>query len=346
MSSINLAQVGLGSGIQWSLIIDHELQQFHKYNIAPLQERQDSIETKVSALSSLRSEMTELMDVSESMNTPSELRAMTAESSDEDVIGVSAESGATAGTHEVTVNQLADSEIETHTGVDDASTVINNSGGVQQFTYTYDDQSITLNVQSGATLENLRDLINNDQDNPGVTASILDDGSGSSSSHHLVLRGSETGKTYGITIDDGQTTLQGDWANLTADAGAGSGTLNVDATAPFAQYQAVLVGDDDSGSEVHIVDTVGAGSLTLRNTLSSAMTTGQNAYVTPRGMGDGVASATSAGTTEISVTDASKFQEGKSIVVADGTGSEELTIASVDTASDIITVEEIGRAHV
>lgn len=339
MNSVKLADLGLGSGIEWSRIIDQQLEQYKEHNIAPLKDRKQDIESQLKALSSLRSKISDLSGVSDSMNKPSEMKAMKASSSDEGILTASADSDAAAGTHDVTVNQLADGEIETHTGIDDSETVVNNTGSTQQFAYNYDGQTIVVDVNPGATLKDLSDTINNDADNPGITASVLDDGSGGSTSHHLELRGDDTGASYDITIDGGNTTVAGDWGNLTADAASGSSSVSVDDTSAMNQYQAVIVNDDDSAAEYHVIDSISSGTVNLQGTLSSDFTTGQNAYATPRGIGSGVSSSVSAGATEISVSDASQFQEGKNVVIADGTNNEKLTISSIDTTNDVITVE-------
>lgn len=79
------------------------------------------------------------------------------------------------------------------------------NGAAGAFSYTYDGVTRTLTTAAGTTLEGLRDLINNDGSNPGLVASILRYGG----TYHLVLAGTETGGDYGITINDGQTTLAG-----------------------------------------------------------------------------------------------------------------------------------------
>jgi len=78
------------------------------------------------------------------------------------------------------------------------------SGG-GTFVYTYDSTSRTVTVTSETTLEGLRDLINNDAQNPGVSASILE----YNSMYHLVLAGKDTGTDYSITIDNLSTTIEG-----------------------------------------------------------------------------------------------------------------------------------------
>ena len=64
-------------------------------------------------------------------------------------------------------------------------------------------------MPDGTTLAGLVNLINSDANNPGVIASILDDGLDSDTSHHLVLTGEDTGKANYILIDAEATTLDG-----------------------------------------------------------------------------------------------------------------------------------------
>ena len=73
------------------------------------------------------------------------------------------------------------------------------------FSYTYDSTTRTISVSADTTLADLRDLINNDAQNPGVSASILE----YNSTFHLVLAGKDTGTSYSITINDLSTTIEG-----------------------------------------------------------------------------------------------------------------------------------------
>ncbi len=337
-SSVDLSKMGLGTGIDWPQIIKQEMDSYRETNLKPLQEREKEVEATISTLGELESKLGSLSSVADKMDTASELKAMTAKSSNTDQLTVSAGPEATEGSHDVMINQLANSEIETHSGVDELETVVNNTGSTQQFAYTYNGSTYTVDVNDGATLADLRDTINNAGDNPGVSASVLDDGSGTSTSHHLVLKGSDTGSDYGISIDDATTNLDGDWSGLSADAN-GTSSVTVNDATPFSQYQAVKVNDDDSTAEYKIIDSISSNTLTLQSSLSSDFTTGQNAYTTPRGIGSGAASSISAGVSEITVSDADDFQVGKQIMVADGSGNETLTISSIDTSTETITVE-------
>ncbi len=335
MGSINFS--GVSTGIDWSVIIDAEIQARTRQVITPIQEWKTSWENKLTAFDQLRSLLTALQSAVQEMDTPSELRSYTVQSSEESVVDATVSGTASPGTYSVEVNQMADAEVEIHNGVDDAATLVNNSGADQDFAYSYAGESITLQVASGMTLEDLAAIINNDGNNPGVTAYILDDGSGSATSHHLVLRGNDTGATYTISIDAGGTTLAGDWGDLTADASLGNSSVTVDDVSSFNQYQAIIVDDDDSSAEYHIINSIASNTLSLRGTLGADFTMAQNAYATPRGIGSGLATGATSGSSEVTVDDASHFQVGNSVIVADGANSEELTISAVDTATNTIT---------
>ncbi|MCA1988299.1 MAG: flagellar filament capping protein FliD [Desulfarculus sp.] len=67
------------------------------------------------------------------------------------------------------------------------------------FSYTYNGQKIDVSVMSGTTLSQLATLINVDSDNPGVTASIINDGLGLPTSYKLVLTGKNSGAQYQIS---------------------------------------------------------------------------------------------------------------------------------------------------
>ncbi len=105
---------------------------------------------------------------------------------------------------------LAQTEKELHSGVASEDTIINNSGSSKVFAYKYaGGDTIEVSVADGATLQDLVDAINEDSKNPGVVATIVNDGQGLSNSYHLVLTGKNQGAAYTIDIDDSKTTLDG-----------------------------------------------------------------------------------------------------------------------------------------
>jgi flagellar hook-associated protein 2 len=85
-----------------------------------------------------------------------------------------------------------------HAGfTDDTSTAVTNANGT--FTYTYGGEEVSLSVLAGVTLSQLASLINDDTGNPGVSATIINDGQGLPTSYRLVLTGTSSGAKNQIT---------------------------------------------------------------------------------------------------------------------------------------------------
>jgi len=335
MGTINFS--GVSSGIDWQALIESQIAMRRAAVITPIEEWKADWQAKIDAYDELEPLLVDLQDAAEAMDTVAELRSYQALSSSETKLEASASTASSAGTYSIEINQIADAEVEIHSGVDDDSTIINSSGATRTFAYAFGDTEISLSVADGLTLSDLVALINNDASNPGVAAYILDDGSDSATSHHLVLSGTETGANYTIAINAALTDVAGEWSDLAADASSGASAVTVADTSAFEQYQAIIINDDDSPAEYHIIGSVAGNTLNLQGTLASDFTTAQNAYATPRGMGSGLAEAVSSGETVVTVDDASYFRAGETVIVADGSGYEEAVVSETDTDANTVT---------
>jgi flagellar hook-associated protein 2 len=128
----------------------------------------------------------------------------TATASDPSLATVAASSSAVAGVYNLTVNSLAKANIVASQGFDSASSAIgqgtfgiqNGSGAVT---------TITIN-SANATLQGLADAINTS--GAGVTASVVNDGTGSDS-YRLLLTSNSTGTANAINITNNLTNVAG-----------------------------------------------------------------------------------------------------------------------------------------
>jgi flagellar hook-associated protein 2 len=85
-----------------------------------------------------------------------------------------------------------------HSGwADESTTAVTTSDAT--FTYVYGGQTETVSVDADSTLTDLMQAINSSNSNPGVVASILNDGQGLPTSYKLVLTGTDTGAKYQIS---------------------------------------------------------------------------------------------------------------------------------------------------
>ncbi len=201
---------GLGSGVDSASIID-KLVEVESSQINRLEAWRDEWTAKIAALQELDTKLSELRTTAGAMDTLAKFAAKNAGVSDSTVLSATAAASATAGTHQVLVNQLAQNEVEVHAGLAAGDTVVNSSGANQVFAFSYaGGAAVSISVPDGTTLTELAALINTSGANPGVTATVLDMGdSYTTDRYRLMITGNSTGSANTITIDDGLTTLDG-----------------------------------------------------------------------------------------------------------------------------------------
>ena len=244
---MSTALSGVFSGIDSASIVS-QLMAINSKPLTNLQTKKAKEQNKQAAVSDLESRFDSLRDLLDKLRDAKTLQQVSVNSSDSTVLTATAGTGSGEGTHTVVVNQLATTQrrIQT-TGLAATDTLV----GAGTFEYTYKGVTRTLRTTDTSTLANLRDLINNDGANPGVSASLLQfDGS-----YHLVLTGRDTGADNTITIT-GNTTL----------SGFASGDIAVTQEAHNAQlrvdgFPAATWIDRSSNSVSDVIDGV---TLTLR----------------------------------------------------------------------------------
>jgi len=200
----SIALPGLQTGIDTEAIVQ-QLVAAAGIGLTRLETRQARWQEKHDAFGTLETRLETLQTTLDDLRHRADLQAYTAASNDTERLTVEAGASASEGAHDVTINQLAAAERQVHDGVADLDTLV----GEGVFAYTYNGETRTVQTTDETTLEDLRDLINNDAGNPGATASILEYDAGGDQVYHLVLSGNDTGAEYTISIDDGQTTLDG-----------------------------------------------------------------------------------------------------------------------------------------
>ncbi|HUS47778.1 MAG TPA: flagellar filament capping protein FliD [Phycisphaerae bacterium] len=201
---MGLTLPGVFSGIDSESIIS-QLMAVNSRPLYLLGNRKYQLQAKQTAVSEVERRLTQLKELAEGLWDPNGLRAVNASSSETDVLTAVASAGAGEGIHQIEVAALAAAERLVHAGVATLDTTV----GEGAFSYIYNGVTRTLYTTGETTLEDLRDLINNDSANPGVTASILQYDAGGGQVYHLVLGGNDTGDDYDITVNDAGTTLDG-----------------------------------------------------------------------------------------------------------------------------------------
>lgn len=259
--------IGPSSGINYDQLITGMLN-LERQPIINLQQKQSVYNAKITAYGELSSRLSALKSAADALRTTSNFYVKTASSSNTTVLDATANNSATAGSYLIEPHsvagkiQLASADRRTSTTtVASSTTVINSSGTNQTFEYTYAGTTRTLTVADQTTLAGLRDLINNDTGNPGVTASILQVGT---NDYRLVLAGKSTGSSNNITIT-ANTTLNG--AGGTYNFTDAAFTASTAADAKFR-----VGGVDISRSTNTITDVIPGVTFTLKAESTTSVT--------------------------------------------------------------------------
>lgn len=194
---------GIGAGADWNGIIN-QLLQIESRPLTQLQTREKVIEKQISDYGLVKSAVDTFKSAVEDLTNDTGFAAFSTTSSDEAVLTVAADSSAVASSYDVVVTQLASRDKLASSAYTDSATAT----GTGSLSITVDGTTMNLAVDAtNNTLAGLRNAINDASDNPGVTATILNEASGS----RLILTSEETGLANAISVsvvdaDDGSNT--------------------------------------------------------------------------------------------------------------------------------------------
>ena len=199
MSTIKLA--GLSTGIDTEQLIA-QLMAVEKRTVNLYTARKKTWDDRKDVLDKLETKLSNLRNSIRDLSDADELKAFSASSSDSDAVTAEASYNSFEGNHNVIVNQLATSERWVHkTGLEYAEDYV----GEGTFIYSYNNKETSITTTETTTLEELVNLINNDANNPGITASMLY----YNKAYHLVLNGNDAGTDYRISVNSGSTQVLG-----------------------------------------------------------------------------------------------------------------------------------------
>ncbi len=188
---------GLQTGIDTSALIS-QLMEVERRQLYVYEDRRDTWTQRQTALRDLESKLRNFRTAARNLSSADTLRAYNISTSDKDKLTAEAGNQAFEGSHNVVINRLARSARTVHTaGLKYAEDYV----GAGTFIYSYNHKETTVTTTATTTLQDLVGLINNDADNPGVTASLLH----YNDKYHLVLNGNDAGSDYKIRINAGST---------------------------------------------------------------------------------------------------------------------------------------------
>ncbi|HBW14766.1 MAG TPA: flagellar hook protein FliD [Desulfovibrio sp.] len=193
--SINFT--GLGGGVDFAQVIDG-LKKIEQVPMNRLTLWKADWQRRKDAFGDLRTELATFKNVVDGMDTLEEVLVKTASSSNAAVASATTSSAALEGTYRIEVNKLASNGIWTFNDTfADKTQQVNTSTTDQSFVYTYKGTTRTMTVPPGTTLDGLKNIINNDPQNPGVRASLVQNGN----AWTFQMHGMDLGSEASLTID-------------------------------------------------------------------------------------------------------------------------------------------------
>lgn len=192
-----ITAAGVGSGLDIETIVS-QLMTLERQPLVNLQRQEAATNAQLSAYGQIKSAISSFKDAMADLSTEDKFKIFTATSSDDAVLTATTTSTAASGIYNLTVNRLAQNHKMGSDEVADTATFGGAAG--DELTLTMGTDSSTIDLSSAQTLSEVRDAINSAADNPGVTATILNTGTGL---QRLVLTSDESGYDNRVQLSYG-----------------------------------------------------------------------------------------------------------------------------------------------
>ncbi len=224
---------GLLSGIDTNTLIQ-QLMLLERGTLNRYEAREKTWTERKDALSSLQTKLEALRSATRDLSDAGALRAFATTSSDPDILTAEAAHNAFEGNHTVVVNQLANAERWVHTA---GQEYLEDYVGAGTFLYSYNHQETVITTTADTTLEDLAGLINNDANNPGVTANLMF----YNGAYHLMLNGNDAGSDYEISVNASNTEV---WQAAAPFTVGSENAALADRLVDLDQFSGTLAGDE------------------------------------------------------------------------------------------------------
>lgn len=221
-----ISSPGIASGIDVKSIVS-QLVELERAPLKSLQTQGASLQSKVSVYGSLKSMATALGDAADKLAQPANWSSVSATSSDNTAVGVTATGTAARTSLSVEVQRLAKAQSTASSAVAKDSPVGSGTLSIQLGSWASGSfaagsaAAVDVSVAADDSLSDIAAKINDAE--AGVSATVLRDASG----ERLLIRSNETGEVNGfriqVTDDDGSGTDANGLSRLAYDPGTASG---------------------------------------------------------------------------------------------------------------------------
>ncbi len=216
---MNITSLGIGSGLDLEGIVEAFINAEAIPEEARLQKRKDEVSVELSGVSSFKSSLSTFDNILEKLSADDAFNKQVLNVSSED-IEVTTNGFASSGSFSVEVEKLAQStQRQSQTFTSSSDTV-----GSGTLTFGAGADSFTVTIAATDTLSDIRDKVNEEAGNFGVTANILNVDSGS----YLVFDSDKTGTANALTISTSDASLNDISINTTETRLADDAIIHVD----------------------------------------------------------------------------------------------------------------------
>lgn len=212
-----ITSAGIGSGLDLESIIQASVDAENVPKMNAFAKKDKSLAVEISSIGEIKSALSKLQDTIKKLADPDNFNKRIANitqptSDDGDLVSVTPTKDITPGNFKIEVLEVAQgSRATSKTGFTATDDVVTASGGTLSF--SAGDKSFDLTLDAGATLADLRNAINDSDDNFGVTANIINTGTESK----LVLTSSVSGAGNDLVITNDNAELD----NVSTNANGG-----------------------------------------------------------------------------------------------------------------------------
>lgn len=241
-----ITSLGVGSGLDLNGLVE-QLRTAERQKLIPITQQKNAQQTKISAFGRLQSALGRFQEAVATLND-AKLFTSQKSSSTNSNLTVTTGTGATSGRYDINVTQLARAGSVASESVALGTVLATEATGLTlNFGATYEDgvlqtgaeplRSYTVDIAAGSTLASIRDQINADQ-NAGVTASIVNDGTG----FRLALSSKESGAIASVTGFSGIAGLAADETTYRAGTNAALEVNGIAITSATNQVEGAIQG--------------------------------------------------------------------------------------------------------
>lgn len=187
-----------GTGNDWAQTLE-QLKQIESMNLTRLEAwksdwniRYQGFTKIIEAVSTARTELSSLK------NRNSFVSKLVSSSKEEFVTGT-ATADAIDAQHKINVKQVANNAVWANTGhlFKNKTDIINTTDADIEFKYNYAGKDYSITVPPNTTLDSFINLVNNNKENPGIKASLIQTSGG----YYFQIAGKETGEANSLTIE-------------------------------------------------------------------------------------------------------------------------------------------------